>query len=182
MWKFIKSSSDKSNWLEHDGKEICFIGKSNVGKSSLINALANNKKLAKTSKTPGRTQLINYFQNNNGLVIVDLPGYGFANISIKTQEKMFLMVDQYFKHGNPDVIFLLIDSRRGISQQDEEIIEHLLNLNHNIILVLTKIDKVTQKELSSTMKNSYFKKLKFFQVSISNAKKIQQLNEFIQGI
>lgn len=182
MWKFIKSSSDKSNWWEHNNKEICFIGRSNVGKSSLINALANNKKLAKTSKTPGRTQLINYFQNNDGLVIVDLPGYGFANISIKTQEKMFFMVDQYFKYGNPNFIFLLIDSRRGIGKQDEEIIEYLLNLNHNIILVLTKIDKATQKEISLTMKHPYFNQLKFFQISISNKKKIQQLNNFIKKI
>lgn len=182
MWKFLKSASDKSHWLKHENKEICFIGKSNVGKSSLINALANNKKLAKTSKTPGRTQLINYFQNNKGLVIVDLPGYGFANVSIKTQEKMFAMVDQYFNENKPNVVFLLIDSRRGVSLQDNQIIEHLLELNHNVTLILTKLDKATQKEISSTMKNHYFHKLKYFQVSVSNQKKIDQLKQFIEKI
>ena len=105
MWKFIKSSSDKSNWLIHDNKEICFIGRSNVGKSSLINALARNSKLAKVSKMPGRTQLINYFQNENDLIIVDLPGYGYANISYSIQEKMFNMIDEYLFVKNLSSIF-----------------------------------------------------------------------------
>ena len=182
MWKFIKSSSDKSNWYIHDKKEICFIGRSNVGKSSLINALSGNSKLAKTSKTPGRTQLINYFETDDGKIIVDLPGYGFANISHSSQEKMFAMVDQYFKEATPDVVFLLIDARRGIMNQDQNIIDHLLDLNHNVVLIITKTDKATQKEMSACLKSEYFSKLKYLKSDINNYKKIETIKQFINEI
>ncbi|MBD5423109.1 MAG: YihA family ribosome biogenesis GTP-binding protein [Mycoplasma sp.] len=181
MWEFIKSASNKSNWLVHDNKEICFIGRSNVGKSSLINALANNK-LAKTSKTPGRTQLINYFKNENNTIIVDLPGYGFANIALQLQEKMFLMVDEYFNNSNPNIVFLLIDARRGIMRQDENIIEHLINLKHNIVLILTKVDKAKQSEIASSLKHKYFKTIPYFESSIKNENKINKIKEFIKNI
>lgn len=182
MWKFIKSSSDKSNWLIHNKKEICFIGRSNVGKSSLINALARQNKLAKTSKTPGRTQLINYFENENGKIIVDLPGYGFAQISLSAQKKMFKMIDEYFNEAKPNIVFVLIDARRGIMKQDQEIIDYLVSLKHNIILIITKTDKATQKEISQILKNEYFKKIKYFQSAISNEKKISVIRDFINNI
>lgn len=179
MWKFIKSSSDQSNWLIHDKKEICFIGRSNVGKSSLINALSNNSKLAKTSKTPGRTQLINYFDINDKVIIVDLPGYGFANISLSIQEKMFNMIDQYFQYSKPIYVFLLIDARRGITEKDRTIIEHLISLNHKIIFIVTKVDKAKQSEIAKTLKNDYFKNNKFFLSSISNKNQIEKIRKFI---
>lgn len=179
MWKFIKSSSDQSNWLIHDKKEICFIGRSNVGKSSLINALSNNSKLAKTSKTPGRTQLINYFDTNDKVIIVDLPGYGFANISLSIQEKMFSMIDQYFQYSKPIYVFLLIDARRGIMEKDQTIIEHLISLNHKIIFIVTKVDKAKQSEIAKTLKNDYFKNNKFFLSSISNKNQIEKIRKFI---
>ena len=179
MWKFIKSSSDQSNWLIHDKKEICFIGRSNVGKSSLINALSNNSKLAKTSKTPGRTQLINYFDTNDKVIIVDLPGYGFANISLSIQEKMFNMIDQYFQYSKPIYVFLLIDARRGITEKDQTIIEHLISLNHKIIFIVTKVDKAKQSEIANTLKSDYFKNNKFFLSSISNKKQIEKIRQFI---
>lgn len=179
MWKFIKSSSDQSNWLIHDKKEICFIGRSNVGKSSLINALSNNSKLAKTSKTPGRTQLINYFDANDKTIIVDLPGYGFANISLSIQEKMFIMIDQYFRYSKPIYVFVLIDARRGITEKDQTIIEHLISLNHKIIFIVTKVDKAKQSEIANTLKSDYFKNNKFFLSSISNKKQIEKIRQFI---
>lgn len=182
MWKFIKSSSNKNNWLIHSNKEICFIGRSNVGKSSLINALANNKKLAKTSKTPGRTQLINYFETDSKKIIVDLPGYGFANISIENQKKMFLMIDQYFLESKIDYVFVLIDSKIGITPKDEEIINHLLSLNHNVFLILTKIDKSIQSERSSSLKHVFFKQLKYFETSINDKKSILKLRNFIESL
>ena len=179
MWKFIKSSSDKSNWLIHDNEEICFIGRSNVGKSSLINALARNSKLAKVSKMPGRTQLINYFQNENDLIIVDLPGYGYANISYSIQEKMFNMIDEYFRINKPSNVFFLIDSRHGITPKDAEIIGYLLNLNHNLIFILTKVDKAKQKEIAKTLKNDYLKNFKYFKSSIDNEKLINAIRDEI---
>lgn len=179
MWKFIKSSTNQSNWFIHDKKEICFIGRSNVGKSSLINALSNNPKLAKTSKMPGRTQLINYFDANNKVVIVDLPGYGFANISLSIQEKMFIMIDQYFRYSKPVCVFVLIDARRGITEKDQTIIEHLINLNHKIVFIVTKVDKAKQSEIANTLKNDYFKNNKFFLSSIFNKKQLQKIKEFI---
>lgn len=182
MWKFIKSASDKTNWYKHNQKEICFIGRSNVGKSSLINALANNSKLAKTSKTPGRTQLINYFETEDKTIIVDLPGYGFANISLSIQEKMFEMVDQYFNEAKPGVVCVLIDSRRGITEKDDEIINHLLSLSHNVILILTKIDKAKQSELAQALKHPFFRELKYFQSSINNSRLINQIRSFIKSV
>ncbi len=182
MWKFIKSSSNKSNWLIHDNKEICFIGRSNVGKSSLINALAKNSKLAKVSKMPGRTQLINYFQNENGLIIVDLPGYGYANISFSIQEKMFNMIDEYFKINKPSYVFCLIDSRHGVTKKDKEIIDYLINLGHNLIFILTKVDKAKQKEITKSLKNDYFQKFELFKSSINNEKLINIIRERINKI
>lgn len=182
MWKFIKSSSDKTNWYLHNQKEICFIGRSNVGKSSLINALSGNKKLAKTSKTPGRTQLINYFETPDKKVIVDLPGYGFANISISIQKKMFEMIDEYFNKANPTTVFVLIDSRRGITEKDEEIINYLLDLNHNVLLILTKVDKANQSEIHKAMSHPFFKKLNYFKSSINNEKLISLINDYIKSI
>ena len=179
MWKFIKSSSDKSNWLIHDNKEICFIGRSNVGKSSLINALARNSKLAKVSKMPGRTQLINYFQNENDLIIVDLPGYGYANISYSIQEKTFNMIDEYFRINKPSNVFFLIDSRHGITSKDVEIIEYLLSLNHNLTFILTKVNKAKQKEIAKTLKNGYFQNFEFFKSSINNEKLINAIRDEI---
>ncbi len=182
MWKFIKSSSNKDNWLNHNNKEICFIGRSNVGKSSLINALANNNKLAKTSKMPGRTQLINYFQNENGLIIVDLPGYGYANVSIRIQEEMFGMIDQYFKENKPEFVFLLIDSRHGITEKDNQIIRHLINLKHNLVFILTKTDKAKQSEIAKNIQNDYFSIYPFFKSSINNSKLIHDIKQFINKI
>ena len=182
MWKFIKSSSSKENWLNHNQIEVALIGRSNVGKSSLINALSKNNKLAKTSKTPGRTQLINYFENENGLLIIDLPGYGFANISLEKQEKMFEMVDEYFRKNHPKYVFLLIDSRRGIMEKDEEIIEYLKELKHNIIFIITKTDKAKQSELVKCLKNDYFRSNKYFLASINNEKQLSQLRDFINSI
>lgn len=182
MWNFIKSASNKNNWYIHKNNEICFIGRSNVGKSSLINFLAKNKKLSKTSKTPGRTQLINYFKTEKNLIVVDLPGYGFAKLAKEKQILMYKMIDDYFKFRKPTYVFLLIDSRRGISSKDDEIINYLLNLNHKIIFVLTKVDKSTQKELSNTLKSEYFNKMQYFLSAYNDEKKISKIRDFINQI
>lgn len=182
MWNFIKSASKKENWLNHNLNEICFIGRSNVGKSTLINILSKNNKLAKTSKTPGRTQLINYFKANENLVVVDLPGYGFAKISKDKQQKMFNMIDEYFRESKPNYVFILFDARLGLQKQDVSICNYLSDLNHNIIFVGTKIDKAKQSEVSKALKNDLFKKYKYFLISKENKKQINNLLSFIDSI
>lgn len=150
MWKFIKSSTDPTNWLEGHKREICFVGRSNVGKSSLINALTNSKKLAITSNTPGRTKLINFFQNNQQ-VIVDLPGYGYAKISKDKKITIEKMLQKYLENRDEIVaVFLLIDIKVGITLNDRAMIEYLQTLGHTFMIVGTKFDKANQSEINKT--------------------------------
>lgn len=181
MWTFIKSATNKNNLLIHNQNEICFIGRSNVGKSTLINLLANNK-IAKTSKTPGRTQLINYYQTDKNVIAVDLPGYGYAKMSKIEQEKMFTIIDEYFNNVYPNIVFLLIDGRIGMQKQDENIINYLYSLNHNINLIITKCDKANQKQISKTLKNNFFAKIKYFKSSIKNEKEIKNILKYIYNL
>ncbi|MGZ9414501.1 ribosome biogenesis GTP-binding protein YihA/YsxC [Mycoplasma sp. 5370] len=183
MWKFIVSSSKKENWYFHKGKEICFIGRSNVGKSSLINALANTK-IAKTSNTPGRTQLINFFENNNQKIIVDLPGYGYAKMSKFLSEKMFNMIEEYFTfRENLDTTFLLFDSRIGLTDNDKSMLEFLESLNKKIILVATKIDKLNQSQIYKVKKEiELLNKYECFFVSSTKKKNLNLLIEKINEI
>lgn len=188
MWKFIKSSSSKENWLDHNLNEVCFIGRSNVGKSSLINSLSNNKKLAKTSKTPGRTQLINYFNTEKNVMIVDLPGYGFAKMSKTQKQKMHIMLDEYFRESEKiSHIFLLFDTRHGMLEEDQYFLNYLIGLNkqYKILLVGTKIDRTTQSEKSKMLKNpiiSSFDKTEIFLCSSQKNKNIDKLREYIYSI
>ncbi len=152
MWKFIKSSNDPVNWLEGHLREVCFIGRSNVGKSSLINALTNTKKLAITSSTPGRTRLINFFQNNEK-IIVDLPGYGYAKVSKKEKIMIEKMLQKYFEFRDEIVaVFLLIDIKVGITKNDHAMIEYLQTLGHTFVIIGTKFDQANQSEINKTIK------------------------------
>ena len=128
--------------------ECCFIGRSNVGKSSLINAITKTKKLAKTSKTPGRTQSINLFEINNKINLVDLPGYGFAKVSKVMREKLITLIDEYIRNRcNLNHIFLLIDSKVGIKDLDIDMIDLINDCSKKFSIVLTKIDKVSKKQI-----------------------------------
>ncbi|UVD81749.1 ribosome biogenesis GTP-binding protein YihA/YsxC [Mycoplasma iguanae] len=169
MWKFIISASKKSNWYQHSNKEICFIGRSNVGKSSLLNALAKTK-IAKTSNTPGRTQLINYFSDDLENIYVDLPGYGYARLSKVAQEKMFAMIEEYLKHSsNLSTVFLLFDANIGLTSDDQLMIAFLESIGRKTILVGTKIDKANQAILHKTKKQ--LEALKYQSILVSSAKK-----------
>ncbi|TDV24166.1 GTP-binding protein [Mycoplasmopsis mustelae] len=153
MFKFIKSSTQKSDWYQHNNYEIAFWGRSNVGKSSLINALVGNKKMARVSKTPGRTQLLNFFENENKAVFVDLPGYGYARLSKTKIQTMMHMVEEYLiNRENLKAVYLLIDSRHGISANDKNVIEFLCKINLMFIPVYTKADKLNQKEKNQLLK------------------------------
>lgn len=175
MWKFVISASNKENWYQENKQEVCFIGRSNVGKSSLINALANQK-IARTSNTPGRTQLINYFVNEKNHFIVDLPGYGYAKMSKTNNQKMLNMLEQYFLERKQLItVFLLFDSKVGLTSLDQDMIQYLDSINRKVILVGTKLDKTNQSERSKIEKEVLkFNKQVIF-TSSSKTKNIQKL-------
>ena len=146
---FIKSSSKSVNCPDNNIPEFAFIGRSNVGKSSLINMLTQNKKLAKISGNPGKTLLINHFFINNNWYLVDLPGYGYAKISKKEKKKIENIIVDYFTNRNKiTMTFLLIDLRLEPQQIDIEFMSWLNKKNIKFKIIFTKEDKlkVTQKE------------------------------------
>ena len=145
---FVLSVANLKQLPQDDRVEIAFAGRSNVGKSSLINALFGQKKLAKTSSTPGRTQQLNYFNLDDKLYLVDLPGYGFAKAPKDVVKKWQNLINTYLV-GRASLrrVFLLIDSRHGIKKIDEEIMDMLDKAAVTYQIVLTKIDKISTKEL-----------------------------------
>ncbi len=138
-----------------DRPEICFAGRSNVGKSSLINALTNRKGLARASNTPGRTRELNYFNVDDRLNLVDLPGYGYARAP-KTEISNWTRLTRAFLRGRAGLrrVFLLIDSRHGIKPTDIELMEMLDDAAVTYQLVLTKIDKIKKTELEKVMRRT----------------------------
>ena len=143
--EFTISSAKLSQCPKDTKAEFAFIGRSNVGKSSLINMLANRKGLAKTSATPGKTLLINHFKINDEWYIVDLPGYGFAKRSKKVQEDIEKMISSYILHREQCVnVFLLIDIRHEPQKIDREFMDWLGTNGVPFSIVFTKADKLTQ--------------------------------------
>lgn len=135
--------------------EVAFAGRSNVGKSSLINALFNQRKLAKTSSTPGRTQQLNYFNLADRIHLVDLPGYGFAQAPESMVKSWQKLIFAYLQgRVNLKRVFLLIDSRHGIKKVDEETMELLDKAAVTYQIVLTKTDKISAKALADTIKRT----------------------------
>ena len=132
--------------------EYAFIGRSNVGKSSLINMLVERKKLAKTSSTPGKTRLINHFKINDQWFLCDLPGYGYAKVSKKEREMFARMIERYAtQRTNLVCFFVLIDARLPPQQIDLDFIEWLGDSNLPFVLVLTKVDKINQRLKSKNL-------------------------------
>ena len=122
--------------------ECCFVGRSNVGKSSIINAVAKAKKLAKTSKTPGRTQHINLFSISNKINIVDLPGYGYAKVSKTKRKELAELIESYIINRNNLIeVFVLIDCKVGIKDSDIDILDMISESNKKFSIILTKVDK-----------------------------------------
>ena len=168
-------------------KECCFIGRSNVGKSSLLNAVTKTKKLAKTSKTPGRTQSINVFEINNKINIIDLPGYGFAKVSKVMRGNLIILIEEYIQYRKGlDHVFLLIDAKVGIKNTDIDMMDYIDSCSKNFSLVLTKIDKISynqrefqKKSVLSIMKNY---KRTFQNIYLSETKKNNGINEIQKTI
>ena len=145
--RFLVSSSDVDQCPKASSAEYAFIGRSNVGKSSLINALTNNKKLAKTSGTPGKTKLINHFVINESWFLVDLPGYGYAKVSKKERNEIKKLIHGYFEKRTQLVnTFVLIDSRHKPQKIDVDFINMLGAQQHPFSIVFTKIDKLSEKQ------------------------------------
>lgn len=138
-----------------DRNEIAFAGRSNVGKSSIINAVTNNRGLAKTSNTPGRTQQLNYFNLDDKIYIVDLPGYGFAKAPLNIVKQWQKLINTYLQgRQNLRRVFVLIDSRHGVKKVDDEIMEMLDKAGVTYQLVLTKTDKINKAELDKVIKST----------------------------
>ena len=161
---YLISSPDHTKCPVADRPEYAFIGRSNVGKSSLINMLCNNDKLAKTSNTPGKTQMINHFEITSTLkpgefeeqkwYLVDLPGYGFAKISLSSRRRWQQMIENYLrKRENLFQVFVLIDSRHSPQKADLEFLSRLKKWDVAFILVFTKADKETQAIVSRNVRS-----------------------------
>ena len=146
--RFLKSSTGLHGCPRDDLPEYAFIGRSNVGKSSLINMLTNRSKLAKTSSTPGKTQLINHFLINGEWYLVDLPGYGYARMPAAEREKMTTMIRDYIlKRPNLICLFLLIDARLTMQKADRQFLRFLGKNRVPFALVFTKTDKISNARI-----------------------------------
>jgi GTP-binding protein len=133
--------------------EIAFAGKSNVGKSSLINALMNRKSLARTSAQPGKTQTINFYNINSELYFVDLPGYGYAKVSQQEKEKWGKMIERYLRQSKVlKAVFLLVDIRHDPSANDRQMYEWILANGFHPIIIATKADKINRSQLAKQVK------------------------------
>ena len=142
-----------SKFPENIEPELVFAGKSNVGKSSLINVLMNRKSLARTSSQPGKTQTINYYKVNDEIYFVDLPGYGYANANIETKAKWGKMIEKYL-HTSKQIksIFLLIDIRHEPGKNDKQMYDWILHNGYQPVIIATKLDKLKRSQVAKCVK------------------------------
>jgi len=149
---FLQSNTDYEKCPKPDKPEYAFIGRSNVGKSSLINALVQKKNLAKTSQTPGKTQLINHFQIDKKWYLVDLPGYGYAKVSKTDREKFEKMIHEYLENReNLMYTFVLVDIRHEPQKLDMEFMNNLGEQGIPFCIVFTKADKLSQTAVNKSL-------------------------------
>ena len=133
--------------------EIAFAGKSNVGKSSLINAVMNRKSLARTSAQPGKTETINFYNVNDAFYLVDLPGYGYAKVSEEVKAKWGKMVERYLRQSRQlKAVFLLIDIRHEPSANDRQMYDWIISQGYHPIIIATKLDKLKRSQVPSALK------------------------------
>ena len=138
---------------ENSLPEIAFAGKSNVGKSSLINAVMNRKSLARTSAQPGKTQTINFYNVNGTFYLVDLPGYGYAKVSEEVKAKWGKMVERYLRQSRQlKAVFLLIDIRHEPSANDRQMYDWIISQGYHPIIIATKLDKLKRSQVPSALK------------------------------
>ena len=147
--EFLKSAFHEKDYPPSDKPEIAFAGKSNVGKSSLINVLVNRKGIARTSSKPGRTQSINFFRVEDRLLFVDLPGYGYARVSNKMKNSWKALVEDYLRERrNLKAVVIILDLRRNLSSGDTDLLRWLSHYGITALIVLTKTDKLSRAKAS----------------------------------
>lgn len=151
--EFIISAVKREQYPVDNRVEIAFVGRSNVGKSSIINALTNRRHLAKTSQTPGKTRLINFFLINNDFYLVDLPGYGYAKVSKKEQESWGKTIERYLIDREPlKRVVLLVDSRHKPTGDDKLMLQWIKHYGYDVVIVATKSDKLSNNDLGKSKK------------------------------
>jgi GTP-binding protein len=150
--EFIRSAHGSGDYLRDGRPEIAFAGRSNVGKSSLLNRLLGRKALARTSSTPGRTQAVNYFLVNRRFYFVDLPGYGYAKAGKEERREWAARVEGYFREEPPDAVVLLVDGKVGATPLDVQAYEYLSGLGVAMLVAATKVDKVSRGRWAATLK------------------------------
>ena len=149
---FIKSANAPSQFVADDGAEVAFAGRSNAGKSSAINVIVNRRQFARTSKTPGRTQLVNFFHLREGARIVDLPGYGFAKVSEKMRAHWAdLMADYFESRASLRGMFLIVDIRRRLTDFDQQMLAFADSVGLPVHVLLTKADKLKRGQAATAL-------------------------------
>lgn len=151
--QFVRGVIGSHNLVVDEKPQVSFIGRSNVGKSSVINMLVGQKSLVRSSSSPGKTQEINFFLINDNLYFVDLPGYGYAKMGVQYREKLRKLILWYFISGEAPVSLavLIVDAKAGLRAFDREMIAVLQEHDHPFMIVANKIDKLNQKELYRSM-------------------------------
>lgn len=180
---FIKSITSLEDKPEKNLPEFVFLGRSNVGKSSLINALTDNKKLCFTSSKPGHTRLLNYFEVYQQCYLVDAPGYGYSSAGKKHDIVFKKMMDEYFLNTNIKCVLLLIDGRREIGEDDIELYHYLNHFNLPFVVIVTKTDKLNQSQMVKC-KSLIGEQIpeKVFLTSSINKKGIDELKSFLSEL
>ncbi|KRQ86137.1 putative GTP-binding protein EngB [Caloramator mitchellensis] len=147
-----KVAVDQRQYPEDGRPEIALAGRSNVGKSSLINTLVNRKSLARISSTPGKTRTINFYNINDAFYFVDLPGYGYAKVSKEEKAKWGKMIEDYLNNRQQlRLVVLLVDSRHNPTDDDKLMLQYIRSSNKKVIVVMTKTDKLTRNELNKNI-------------------------------
>jgi GTP-binding protein len=152
--QFLLSAASAEQFPPDIGAEVAFAGRSNSGKSSAINTILVRHGLARTSKTPGRTRLLNFFELDEGERIIDLPGYGYAEAPPAEREQWIGLIDKLPRRQCIKGLFLIVDSRRGITAQDEGLLDWAAAAGWQLHLLLTKADKLNQRERAAVLKES----------------------------
>lgn len=143
--KYILSAPSKQYWINDDKKEICIVGRSNVGKSTFINKICNNNSMAKVSSTPGYTKYINFFDVNNSFYLADTPGYGYAKASWKRDESFAKMMSEYiYDRANLICVIMIVDAKVGITSDDLLLLDMLRDANRPVQIIASKADKTNQ--------------------------------------
>ena len=181
---FVKSCPNRKEKPQDIKPEVLVVGKSNVGKSSLINALCAKKRLAFTSSKPGHTRLLNYYDVDKRFYLVDAPGYGYAKGGVDLDRLFAEMMESYFSNNHElKLVLILLDSRREISTDDQEIIDYVKDSGYPYFIIITKVDKINQKEkaaMNKRIKEQQFNPECVFYTSSLDSKGLNELKKGIE--